>query len=98
MNWNKVITAVFLLLFVAIGGYAAVFFLEMHRELTLLRAQETAHREKLAEAQARLKAQEKYLADLRSDPRVVEEVIRKKLGYVRQEEFIFRFEDNPRLP
>lgn len=98
MNWNKVITVIFLLLFVVIGGYAAVFFLEMNRELTLLRGQESAHQQKLADAQARLAAQEKYLAELRGNPRMVEEVIRKKLGYVREQEFIFRFEDNNRLP
>lgn len=98
MNWNKVITVIFLLLFVVIGGYAAVFFLEMNRELTLLRGQETAYQQKLADAQARLAAQEKHLAELRGNPRVVEEVIRKKLGYVREQEFIFRFEDNNRLP
>lgn len=98
MNWNKIITVAFLLLFVVIGGYAAVFFLEMNRELTLLRGQEAAYQQKLADAQAKLAAQEKYLAELRGNPRVVEEVIRKKLGYVREQEFIFRFEDNNRLP
>lgn len=93
MNWNKAITLIFLVLFAAVGGYAGVFFLEMSRELTQLRAQERMYQRRLAEAQERLAAQEKHLAQLRSDPKVVEQVIRKKLGYVRAQEFVFRFDD-----
>ncbi|MBA4135997.1 MAG: septum formation initiator [Opitutus sp.] len=98
MNWNKVITVGFIVLFLGVGGYAGVFFLEMNRELTQLRAQERGYQRKLAEAQAKLDAQEKYLRQLRSDPQVVEQVIRKKLGYVRAQEFVFRFEDPNRSP
>ncbi|MBA3849226.1 MAG: septum formation initiator [Opitutus sp.] len=98
MNWNKVITLVFIVLFAAVGGYAGLFFLEMNRELTQLRAQERGYQRKLAEAQARLAAQEKYLQQLRSDPKIIEQVIRKKLGYVRDSEFVFRFEDPARTP
>lgn len=93
MNWNKAITIVFVALFVAIGGYAGVFFLEMNRELTQLRSHERAYQRQLAEARAKLEAQEKYLDQLRNDPKVVEQVIRKKLGYVRAQEVVFRFEE-----
>jgi cell division protein FtsB len=95
VNWNKVITVVFLGLFAAVGGYAGVFFLEMNRELSQLRAQERGYQRRLAEAQEKLAAQEKYLEQLRSDPKVVEQVIRRKLGYVRGQEFVFRFEETP---
>jgi cell division protein FtsB len=98
VNWNKLITVTFIVLFVGAGGYAGVFFLELNRELTQLRAQERSYQRKLAEAQAKLAAQENYLQQLRSDPRVVEQVIRKKLGYVRANEFVFRFEDPTRTP
>lgn len=98
MNWNKVITVGFIVLFAGVGGYAGLFFLEMNRELTQLRAQERGYQRKLAEAQAKLAAQEKYLRQLQTDPRVVEQVIRKKLGYVRAHEFVFRFEDPIRTP
>jgi cell division protein FtsB len=93
VNWNKAITLVFLVLFAAVGGYAGVFFLQMNRELAQLRAQERLYQRRLAEAQERLAAQEKHLELLRSDPKVVEQVIRKKLGYVRAHEFVFRFDD-----
>ena len=86
------------MLFVGVGGYAGLFFMEMNRELTQLRAQERAYQRKLAEAQTKLATQEKYLEQLRADPRVVEQVIRRKLGYVRSQEFVFRFDDTNRTP
>lgn len=98
VNWNKVITVFFLVLLVGIGGYAGLFFLEMNRELTQLRAQERGLQQRLADAKAKLEAQERYLQQLRGDPKVVEQVIRRKLRYARGEEVIFRFEENPRSP
>lgn len=93
MNWNKVITSVFVALFAGVAIWAGLFFLELYRDLNLMRAQENHNRRKLAEAQAKLAEQQQYLDRLRNDPALIEEVIRRKLGYVRDQEFIFRFED-----
>ena len=98
LNWNKVITSVFVALFAGVIIWAGLFFIELYRDLTLLRKQEALNRRKLTEAQARLAEQQRYLERLRHDPALVEEVIRKKLGYVREGEFIFRFPDDKRLP
>jgi cell division protein FtsB len=97
VNWPKLISVVFLATFVGMTAWAGIFFLEMHRDLTALRAQEAAGQRRLAEAQAQLAAQQKYLDRLQHDPALVETIIRQKLGYVRAEEFVFRFEDN-RVP
>jgi cell division protein FtsB len=94
VNWHKVISGIFFALFGAVAVWSGIFFLQMHRDLTALRAQEAANQRKLAEARARLAAQEKYLDQLRYDPVLIESVIRRKLGYVRAQEFVFRFEDN----
>ena len=94
MNWQKLISGLFVALFLAVAIVAGLFFLQMHRDLTVLRMQEAANQHKLAETQAKLEAQRKYLDELRHDPEVVEAVIRRKLGYIRGEEFVFRFEDN----
>lgn len=93
MNWNKIIVTGFVVLFTAVTVWAGLFFLQMNRELTSIRLQEEGNRRKLAEAQAKLAEQERYLARLRSDPELLEQVIRKKLGYVRSQEFVFRFDD-----
>ena len=54
---------------------------------------ESHNRRRLAEAQERLREQERVLERLRSDPAYVDKVIRKKLGYAEPDEFIYRFEE-----
>ena len=93
VNYSKLLLGFYAVLFAAIAVWAAAFFVQMHRDLTTLRAQETANQRRLAEAEARLQAQEKYLDQLRHDPALVERLIRQKLGYVRAQEFVFRFEE-----
>ena len=99
MNFRKIILGVYAALFGAVALWAVSFFVQMERELTTLRRQERAGLQRLAEAESRLQAQEKYLDQLRHDPALVERIIRQKLGYVRSQEFVFRFEaglENPR--
>ena len=93
MNWNRAINTVYAALFLVVTGWAGLFFLQMHRELTALKAQEAENRQRLAVAEARLKEQQEYLTRLQNDPELVERVIRRKLGYARPEEFVFRFEE-----
>ncbi len=93
MNFRKLILGLYAALFVAVALWAAAFFVQMQRDLTTLRLQESASQRRLAEAAARLKAQEKYLDRLRHDPALVETIIRQKLGYAKAREFVFRFED-----
>ena len=80
-------------LFVAVALWATAFFVQMHRDLKALRAQEAAGQRRLAEAEARLQQQEKYLDRLKHDPALVEVLIRQKLGYAKGDEFVFRFEE-----
>ena len=94
INWPKLTSGIFLALFAGIALWAGMFFLQMHQELTVQRAQEAANRRRLDEAQAKLAEQRNYLDRLQHDPALVETIIRKKLGYARDDEFVFRFEDN----
>ena len=93
MNFSKVIQVFFAVVFTAITLWATAFFVQMHRELKALRAQEAANQRRLAEAEARLKQQEQYLERLKHDPALVEVLIRQKLGYAKGDEFVFRFEE-----
>jgi cell division protein DivIC len=93
VNWSKAINSIYAALFLVVAVWAGLFFLQMHRELTALRAQENQNRQRLAAAEAKLKEQQEYLARLQRDPELVERVIRRKLGYARPEEFVFRFEE-----
>ena len=93
VNFSKVIQVLFAVIFVAITLWATAFFVQMHRELKALRAQEAANQRRLAEAEARLQQQGKYLDRLKHDPALVEMLIRQKLGYAKGDEFVFRFEE-----
>jgi cell division protein FtsB len=93
VNASKVILGIFGVAFAAVLLWAVTFFVQMHREITVLRAQENHNRQRLAEAEARLAAQEKYLDQLRNDPALVERLIREKLRYSKGDEFVFRFEE-----
>lgn len=98
VNWNKLINVVAGTLFAGVAVWAGLFFVDLYRDLSVLRAQEAYNRRKLTEAQTKLAEQQRYLERLRSDPALVEAVIRKKLGYVREGEFIFRFPEEKRSP
>jgi cell division protein DivIC len=93
LNLNKVILGIFGVAFAAVTLWGVSFFVQMHRDITALRAQEANNQRRLAEAEARLAAQEKYLDQLRHDPALVERLIRQKLGYAKDAEFVFRFEE-----
>ena len=81
--------------FAGVTLWAVTFFVQMKREVTVLRAQENYNRQRLAETEAKLAAQEKYLEQLRHDPVLVERLIREKLRYSQGDEFVFRFEETP---
>ena len=93
VSLRRVIVTVYLLLFLAVGAASGVYFLQAREEYNRLREQEAASRRRLAEAEAKLLEQEKILERLRNDPVYVEKVIRRRLGYAKPDEFIFRFED-----
>lgn len=91
MKLNRVITSLYIVLFVGLGLTACFLFLDARSEYNRLRHTEAMNRQSLAEAQKRLAEQEKILERLRTDPAYVEKVIRKRLGYAKPDEFIFRF-------
>jgi len=93
VNQNKLIFGTYAGLFAVAAVCAGLFFLRVHGELAAVRAQEAASQRRIAEATARLQEQERYLDQLRHDPALVERVIRRKLGYAKPNEFVFRFED-----
>jgi cell division protein FtsB len=82
-----------MLLFCGLGIAGSYLFVDARHEYERLERIESTNRQKLAEAQGRLKDQEKVLERLRNDPAYVDKVIRKKLGYAKPDEFIYRFEE-----
>ena len=95
MTLRRFIVSLYLLLFLVIGVGSGMYFLDAREEYQRLKRLEAISRQRLAEAQAKLDEQEKILERLRSDPVYVEKVIRRRLGYAKPEEYIFRFKDEP---
>ncbi|MFT3870523.1 MAG: septum formation initiator family protein [Nibricoccus sp.] len=92
MNFRRLIIVFYLLLFLCLAIGSGVFFLQTRRQYQQLLKNEAESRQLLAEAQLKLREQEKILDRLRNDPAFVELVIRRQLGYAKPEEMIFRFE------
>ncbi len=93
MNSRHVILTLYLVLILGLGSTGAYLFMDAHAEYHRLEEVRSANLRRLADAQARLAAQEKVLDRLRNDPAYVDKVIRRKLGFAKPDEFIFRFED-----
>lgn len=91
MNFRRLILSLFCVLFLGIGVASGMFFWEAREEYNRLKAIEAASARRFAEVEARLREQEKILDRLRNDPAFVERVIRRRLGYAKPDEFIFRF-------
>ena len=90
---RRVIIGFYLVLFLGLGLTSGVFFWQTRAEFIRLRQLEEQSQRRLAEAEIRLREQEKILDRLRNDREYVEKVIRLQLHYARPDEFIFRFEN-----
>jgi cell division protein DivIC len=90
---RQVILSLYLLLIAGLGVTGGYLFVDARAEYARLEQVQAANQRRLAEAQERLKNQERVLDRLRNDPAFVDKVIRKKLFYSKPDEDIFRFED-----
>ena len=93
MNLRKILLSLYVLLIAGIGVTGGYLFLDARAEYNRIEQVEDQNKRRLAEAQQRLADQQRVLERLRTDPAFVDRVIRKKLGYAKPDEFIFRFED-----
>lgn len=92
MTLRRLIIVFYLLLFLSLAAGSGVFFWQTRREYDRLLTIEARSKQRLAEAEQKLKEQERMLDRLRNDPAYVELVIRRRLGYAKPDEYIFRFE------
>jgi len=89
---RRIIISFYVLLFVGVAVGSAGFLWQTRAEFLKLREVEEGSRARLALAEERLRDQRKTLERMRSDPAYVEMVIRRRLGYAKPDEVIFRFE------
>lgn len=94
---NKVISQVIRwVLLVAIFSLLVVFSIVGHRnykEYTQFKERDILLQERVAAERTEFERQQKYYNRLMNDPYFLEAVVRDRLGYVRQNELVFRFEE-----
>ena len=89
---RRLVIYIFVALFIAVAAGSATFFMQTRSEYLRMREIEQQARERLEITRQRLAEQELTLERLRNDPAYVEMVIRRRLGYARPDELIYRFE------
>lgn len=93
MNFRRFLIAIYLLAFLAGVSVFGVFFWQTRQEYRQLLEAEARAKVRLAEVQEKVREQEMILDRLRTDPAFVEYVIRRRLGYAKPDEMIFRFQE-----
>jgi cell division protein FtsB len=93
MFLGRFLATLYAVVFLALSAFAGISFMQTYQELTTLQTQEMETRQKLQVAEQDLREQQRMLAQLRSDPQYVESMIRRKLGYAKQGETVFRFRE-----
>jgi cell division protein FtsB len=90
------VTARRVMIWIYAGIFAGVALLSgmfSYQEYAQLRRMEADTRQRLAQAEQRMKEQEHVLERLRNDPAFVKKIIRLQLRYAKPSELIFRFEE-----
>ena len=93
MNSRRLVRIFFLAVFAVLSATAVLYFLDSREEFEKLKLTEAKNERRLEEVTRQLREQETVLRRLRTDPAYVEKIIRRKLGYAKPDETIFRFED-----
>ena len=93
MSLGRFLATLYAVVFLALSAFAGISFMQTYQELDNMRTQASETRQKLQVAEQELREQERALAQLRSDPQYVESMIRRKLGYAKQGETVFRFRE-----
>lgn len=88
----RFITGMLLLALALVVTIIATSFLQTHREYRAFREREQQAQMKLEEMRSERDRKEEYLRLMLGDKEFLERVLRERLGYVRAEETVFRFE------
>jgi cell division protein DivIC len=93
VNARHLIFTIYAVVLAGLGVTAGAVYLDARAQYNRLKQIQVVNQQRLADAQAQLREQERTLERLKSDPRLVERAIRQQLKYAKPGEVIFRFED-----
>ena len=92
MAFRRIANFIFYLVFAGVAVFSVTFLYRNYQEPEAMRAEEKVAEAKLNELKRKSDQRELALTKLESDKDYVEDTIRKKLGYAKENEVIFRFE------
>lgn len=92
MNLRRLLLCLYLAVFAGVSIAAWVYFDDAQKEYAHLKATEARNRMRLEAAERELRQENIILQRLRTDPAYVEQQIRRRLGYAKPDEGIFKFE------
>lgn len=90
----RVIVGMLCLAFLGVLGLFGVLLTNTWREYAAFEERENFRREQLQEIREEKAQREAYLRKLLDDPAFRDRVVRERLGYSREDEIVFRFEDD----
>lgn len=93
MSLGRFLASLYAVVFLVLSAFSGISFMQTYQEFSTVRMQAAETRQRLQVAEQDLREQERMLAQLRSDPQYVESMIRRKLGYAKQGETVFRFRE-----
>ncbi len=93
MTLGRFLASLYAVVFLVLSAFSGISFMQTYQELSTVRTQAAETRQRLQVAEQELREQQRALAHLRSDPQYVEGMIRRKLGYAKQDETVFRFRE-----
>jgi len=89
---RRFLLCLYLVVFAGVSFAAWLYFDDARKEYGHLREVEARNRTRLDEAERELRREEVILQRLRTDPAYVEQQIRRRLGYAKPDDVIFKFE------
>ena len=89
---RKILISIYVLAFIAVAAGSGTYFWQTRSEYLQQKEIARVTQERLIVAESRLREQQRILERLEKDPTFVETAIRRRLGYVKPDELIFRFE------
>lgn len=90
---NRIILTLGALVSLSVLAGLVVVLMQTRAEYAQVRQTEALTRQRLAEVERKLAEQAVVLDRLRNDPAYVEMILRRRLGYTKPDEFVFRFEE-----
>lgn len=92
MSFGRVFNILFVLAYVALGVFGLSYLYRENDALRVLEAKEAVAQERLDTFRSEVAQKREDLSRLKDDPEYIEQVIRTKLNYAKENELIYRFE------